>query len=144
MEGSACVVLDVQDVSSMSYTIRKPTVLFPELYSAGVVGNSDFEYMTEQEYDSIKDINAKGAFLMGQVMGNYMIEKEIKEHILNVTSSSALCPAWTPYQMLKWAVRGFTLELTDKLLPHGIVVNTIALESVATEMLNKKKTKNFI
>lgn len=54
-----------------------------------------------------------------------------------MTSSSALRPAWTPYQMSKWAVRGLTLGLADALLPHGIVVNAIAPGPVATPMLGK-------
>ena len=78
-----------------------------------------FLNMTEKEYESIMDINAKGTFFMSQAVGRYMIEKSIKGHILNITSSSALRPAWTAYEMSKWAVKGFTLGLADALLPYG-------------------------
>ena len=105
--------------------------------SAGLVSHHDFFYMSEKEYDSIMDVNAKGTYFMSQAVGKYMIENKIKGHILNVTSSSALRPAWTPYQMSKWAVRGLTLGLADALLPHGIVVNPIAPGPVATPMLGK-------
>ena len=93
--------------------------------------------MTEAEYDSIMDINAKGTYFMSQAVGKHMIEKKVRGHILNVASSSALRPAWTPYQMSKWAVRGLTLGLADVLLPYGIVVNAIAPGPVATPMLGK-------
>lgn len=105
--------------------------------SAGVVSHSDFFHMTEEEYDIIMNINARGTFFMSQAVGNFMIEKKTKGHILNVSSSSSLRPAWTPYQMSKWAVKGMTLGLADMLLPYGIIVNAIAPRPVATPMLGK-------
>ncbi len=127
----------------MPEKVKTAAAMFPEnridilVNSAGVVSHSDFLDMSEQEYDSIMDINAKGTFFMSQAAAKYMIENRIKGHILNVTSSSALRPAWTPYQMSKWAVRGLTLGTADKLLPYGIVVNAIAPGPTATPMLGK-------
>lgn len=127
----------------MPEKVKAAAAMFPEnridilVNSAGVVSRSDFLDMSESEYDSIMDINAKGTFFMSQAVARYMIENQIKGHILNVTSSSALRPAWTPYQMSKWAVRGLTLGIADKLLPHGIVVNAIAPGPTATPMLGK-------
>ncbi len=129
----------------MPEKLKTAAAMFPEnridilVNSAGVVSHSDFLDMSEQEYDSIMDINAKGTFFMSQAAAKYMIENRIKGHILNVTSSSALRPAWTPYQMSKWAVRGFTLGAADKLLPYGIVVNAIAPGPTATPMLGKNE-----
>lgn len=83
------------------------------------------------------DTNVKGTFFVSQAVGNYMIENRIKGHILNISSSSALRPAWGPYQISKWAIRGFTLGLAEKLQPYGIVVNAIAPGQTATPMLGK-------
>lgn len=131
------------DVKSMPDKVRCAAAKFPEnridilVNSAGLVAHTDFCQMTEEEYDSIMDVNAKGTYFMSQAVSHFMIEKKTKGHILNVTSSSALRPAWTPYQMSKWAVRGLTLGLADLLLPYGIVVNAIAPGPVATPMLGK-------
>lgn len=65
-----------------------------------------------------------------------MIKNKIRGHILNVSSASALRPAWTPYQISKWGIRGFTLGLADTLLPFGIVVNAIGPGPTATHMLD--------
>lgn len=111
--------------------------------SAGIVAKHSFREITEKEYDTIMDTNAKGTFFMSQAVGEYMIKNKIKGHILNITSSSALRPAWTPYQMSKWAVRGFTLGLADVLLPYGIIVNAIAPGPVATPMLDKKEGESI-
>ena len=137
------IVIDVKDVKSMPEKVRTAAAMFPEnridilVNSAGVLNCSDFLDMPESEYDSIMDINAKGTFFMSQAVARFMIENRIKGHILNVTSSSALRPAWTPYQMSKWAVRGLTLGMAERLLPYGIVVNAIAPGPTATPMLDK-------
>lgn len=137
----ATMVLNVLSISDINAKIDQALSIFGRIdilvNSAGVLVHQKFLEIDEKEYDRVMDINAKGTFFMTQAIGNYMIEHNIKGHILNITSSSALRPAWTPYQMSKWAVRGFTLGAADKLLPYGIIVNAIAPGPVATEMLGK-------
>ena len=141
--GANGLLIDVRDTEHLPDKVKEAEALFEEnridilVNSAGVVVKHDFWGIDEKEYDRIMDTNAKGTFFMSQAVGKAMIEKQIKGHILNVTSSSALRPAWTPYQMSKWAVRGLTLGLADTLLPYGIVVNAIAPGPTATPMLGK-------
>lgn len=133
------IIINVKDVDSLPYKIKEAADIFGKIdvlvNAAGLVAHHKFLEMTEEEYDSIMNVNAKGTYFMSQAVAKYMIENHIKGHILNVTSSSALRPAWTPYQMSKWAVRGFTLGAADYLLPYGIIVNAIAPGPVATSML---------
>lgn len=139
------IVLDVLDIELMADRVRSAAEKFPEnridilVNSAGLNGRLKFEYMTEDEYDRIMDVNVKGTYFMSQAVSQFMIEKKIKGHILNVASSSALRPAHSPYCISKWAVRGMTLGMADVLLPHGIVVNAIAPGPVATLMLGKQE-----
>jgi 3-oxoacyl-[acyl-carrier protein] reductase len=139
------IILNVLDVTTIPGKIASAAERFSEkridilVNAAGVLNRSDFFDTTEEEYDSIMGVNAKGTYFMCQAISKFMIENKIKGHILNVTSASALRPAWTPYQMSKWAVRGFTLGLADTLLPHGIIVNAIAPGPVATPMLGKQE-----
>lgn len=143
MGGGKGLLIDVRDTEHLPDKVKEAEALFEEnridilVNSAGVVVKHDFWGIDEKEYDGIMDTNAKGTFFMSQAVGKAMIEKQVKGHILNVTSSSALRPAWTPYQMSKWAVRGLTLGLADTLLPYGIVVNAIAPGPTATPMLGK-------
>lgn len=137
------ITIDVLDICSLPEKVIAASNLFPEgridilVNSAGILNHTDFLEMSEEEYDRIMDINAKGTFFMSQAVAKHMIENHVKGHILNVSSSSSLRPAWSPYQMSKWAVRGLTLGMADRLLPYGIVVNAIAPGPVATPMLNK-------
>lgn len=143
-EKSKYIILNVLDITQIPNKVQEAAEKFGGsridilVNSAGVVSHSDFFEMSEEEYDTVMDINTKGTFFMGQAVSKYMIEKNIKGHILNISSASALRPAWTPYQISKWAVRGLTLGMADMLLPYGIVVNAIGPGPVATPMLNKQ------
>lgn len=103
--------------------------------AAGIAAHHSFEAINEEEYDSIMSTNLKAAFFMSQYICKLMIENRCKGHILNISSSSALRPAWTPYQISKWGMRGFTLGLADIMIKHGIVVNAIAPGPTATKMM---------
>ena len=139
------VVLNILDVEKLRDKIEEATNLFEEnridilVNSAGIMNKSDFWNISFEEYDKVMNINVKGTFFMCQEISKIMIKKGIKGHILNISSSSALRPAWTPYQMSKWTVRGFTLGLADTLIPYGIIVNAIAPGPTATPMLEKKE-----
>ena len=109
----------------------------------GVNGNFKFGEISEYEYNRVMDINLRGSYFLCQSMGNYMIKNKIKGHILNISSSSAVRPAWTPYQISKWAIKGMTLGFADKLLPYGIIVNAIAPGPVATSMLGIEEGGNI-
>ena len=118
------IVLNLSDIDTIPDTVKRASGLFEDnridilVNSAGVLFHEDFWNISEEQYDSIMDINVKGTYFMCQAVGKYMIENKIRGHILNVSSSSALRPAWTPYQMSKWAIRGFTMGLADTLLPY--------------------------
>lgn len=137
------------EVSDIPGKIRTAAEMFRDnridilVNSAGILNSSSFFNTTEEEYDKLMDINVKGTYFMCQAMGQYMIKHHIQGHILNVSSSSALRPAWTPYQISKWSIRGFTLGLADTLLPYGIIVNAIAPGPVAASMLGKKEGDNL-
>lgn len=84
------IVIDVTDVDSMPEKVRFAADMSSTgridilVNSAGLVSHSDFYHMTEEEYDSIMDVNAKGTYFMSQAVGKMMIEKKIKGHILKV------------------------------------------------------------
>lgn len=140
-------ILDVSDVVAVN---RQVTDIVNKLghidilvNSAGVVGGTSFNKVTEEEYDRIMDINVKGTFFVSQVVSDHMISNGIKGHILNISSAASIRPAWMPYQMSKWTIKGFTMGLADTLLPYGIIVNAIAPGPVATPMLNKNENDSI-
>lgn len=143
------IILDVRNTNVLYDKVKEAALLFEEnridilVNSAGVISKNDFWNISEEEYDMIMDINAKGTFFMCQAVAKFMIEKNIKGHILNISSSSALRPAWTPYEISKWAIKGFTPGLADTLIKHGIIVNAIGPGPTATPMLGKSGADNI-
>lgn len=141
--------MDIGDTSSIEDGIYKAIGLFPEkridilINSAGVHGEWDFNNPDEDFFDKVMDINVKGMYFVSNIVARHMIENKVKGHILNISSSSALRPAWTPYQISKWAVNGITRGLADYLLPYGIVVNGLAPGPTVTEMVKKDGDNNL-
>lgn len=115
--------------------------------SAGIHSTNpiqDYFSFSEEEYDKILEINLKGIFFFTREVANYMIKNKIKGHILNISSSTALEPAWSPYRLSKWALNGFTKGLADRLLEYGIIVNGIAPGSTATRLLNYEEGQSIM
>ena len=137
------MVINLKDVKALPERVDEAVKLFGHIdilvNSAGANVHRDFFQISEEDFDNVLDVNIKGAFFMSQAVADYMIKHEIRGHILNITSSSALRPAKAPYAISKWALRGFTVGLADRLLPHGIIVNAIAPGPVATPMLGKSE-----
>lgn len=133
------VVLDVTDVASIDDAIQCAWSVHGKIdilvYSAGVHGSDHFGSVSEATWDAVINTNLKGMYFVDQAVSNLMIKNNISGHILNVGSASCAKPGWTPYEISKSAVRSLTLGFADKLIKHGIVVNSIAPGPVATSML---------
>lgn len=102
--------------------------------NAGILGGH-ITNATEDEYDKVLNTNLRGVFFLSKVMAEYMKEHSIQGNILNIASSSGVCPANSAYCVSKWGVRGLTEGFARSLAPLGIVVNGIAPGPTATPML---------
>lgn len=139
------LAIDVTDVAAMDDRISVAARLFPEMpgidilvNSAGVsAGGEGFESVTEEAWDKVLDTNLKGAYFMTQAVSRHMIARNLHGHVLNISSSSALRNAKTPYEISKWGMKGMTLGLAEALISEGIIVNAIAPGPTATAMLGK-------
>lgn len=138
------IAIDVTNVASMGEKILAASELFPEMpgidilvNSAGVSAGESFGLVSEGAWDRVLDTNLKGSYFMTQAVSRHMIARKLRGHVLNVSSSSALRNAKTPYEISKWGVKGMTLGLAEELIGDGIVVNAIAPGPTATAMLGK-------
>lgn len=91
--------------------------------------------VTENEFDQIHDINAKGMFFGCQAAAKDMISRDVSGSIVNTASISSTHAQKRQilYDSTKGAIRmitrGAALELSD----HGIRVNAVAPGHIATE-----------
>ncbi|WP_455665410.1 SDR family NAD(P)-dependent oxidoreductase [Phocaeicola sp.] len=131
--------LELNKVETFKTKVREASHFFGSIdilvNSAGVFSTKNiFINVEENEYDNIMSINLRGTYFITQTIANYMIDKQIKGHILMVSSQSALEPAWSPYRLSKCALNGITKGIAQQLLTHGIIVNGIGPGPTATAM----------
>lgn len=139
------VSFDLNDIKNIHHFIEKSVSVFGKIdilvNSAGVHSTKslhDYFDVDEKEFDTIMAVNLKSTFFVSQAVAKYMVDNKIKGHILNISSSVQNEPAWSPYRLSKWGIKGLTSELAEKLLPYGIIVNAIAPGSTATNLLGVK------
>lgn len=101
--------------------------------SAGVhTEDADFWSLTPDEFDHVMGVNLRGTFFATRAAARVMNEGG---HILLVGSSRGSEPAWSPYGISKWGIRGMTLGLAKQLASKGISVNSIAPGATATHLI---------
>ncbi len=148
-KGMSYIKLDLSHVHTIADAVNQLINSIPEhkidilVNSAGFHGEWDFDNITETDFDKVMDVNVKGTYFITNYIARHMIKNKIKGHILNISSSSSLRPAWTPYQISKWAVNGMTKGFADYLLPYGIIVNAIAPGPTATAMVKSDGDENI-
>ena len=137
------IVMDYSKLNEIDTQFRKAISIFGQIdifiSSAGVhTENVDFWTMSPQEFERVINIDLSGTYFACQAAARYMKERNIKGHILLISSSRGSEPAWSPYGISKWGINGFTKGLAQYLTPYGIIVNAIAPGSTATPLIGYK------
>jgi NAD(P)-dependent dehydrogenase (short-subunit alcohol dehydrogenase family) len=91
--------------------------------------------MSEEEWDRVMDVNAKGVFLTTRALVPRLIEAE-SGRIVNVSSivGQSGFPLVIQYVASKFAVTGMTQSLAKELAPHDVTVNSIHPGILETEL----------
>ena len=107
--------------------------------SAGILQNSDFLDVTEQDFDQIIRVNLKGPLLVGQAFARQLIVQGRGGTIVNLSSVGAVlaAPFQAAYNISKGGVAQLTRVMALSLAPHGIRVNAIGPGTIGTEMTNE-------
>ena len=133
------ITMDVSDVNSLenkfSDAVKYVGSRIDILINNAGIGGGHIKFTTEEEFDKIINTNLKGAFFLSKVVANYMKDNEINGNILNIASVSGIRPAVSAYMLSKSGIISLTKGLAKLLVPHGIVVNSIAPGATATPMV---------
>ena len=139
-----CDVSSTDDVELLIESVISQHGRIDTLVSvAGINKRMKAERYTIDEYDSITDINAKGAWIIAQAVGRKMIPQG-SGSIINISSVSSLRAglAAGAYSAAKAAVNQFSMCAAMEAAPYGVRVNVVAPGAVETPGLNASVGKN--
>ena len=110
--------------------------------NAGITRDATLAKMTEEQFDTVLQVNLKGVFNCAQAVMPFMIEAGYGR-IVNTSSVVALYGNFgqTNYVATKSAVIGMTKVWARELGRKGITVNAVAPGFIATEMVNSVPEK---
>lgn len=106
--------------------------------NAGINSPAPYQQLTEEQFDKVFAVNAKGAFFMTQMALPRMRDGG---RIINISSFASRRASPSPYtlsySMAKGALDAMTVALAGDLGKRGITVNTLAPATVETD-INRK------
>ena len=135
-------VADVRDIHALDrmveVTVEKWGRVDCLVNNAGIVKDAQFKNMTEEQFDSVIDINLKGVFNCTKAVVNTMIAQE-SGVILNASSIVGLYCNFgqTNYAASKFGVIGMVKTWARELGRKGIRANAVCPGFVATSIIDK-------
>lgn len=111
---------------------------------AGIMRRADILEVTPELWDSVFDINVKGAFLCSQAAARSMQHKGRGGCIINIGSVNAqiVFGESAAYCSSKGALHAMTRSMALALAPDGIRVNTVAPGAIADTALEPERWNN--
>jgi NAD(P)-dependent dehydrogenase (short-subunit alcohol dehydrogenase family) len=103
--------------------------------NAGIGRDKSIRKMTEEDWDTVLNVNLKGVFLCSKAAADYMIEQKYGR-MINISSRAWL--GWygqTNYAASKGGVVSLTRTLAIELGKHNITANCIAPGLIETPLL---------
>ncbi len=105
--------------------------------NAGVTRDNLLFKLSEEEWDTVIDVNLKSVFLCSRAAQRAMVPARAGK-IVNLSSRSARgARGQANYAAAKAGIQGLTATLAAELGPFGINVNAVAPGYVATEMTDR-------
>jgi glucose 1-dehydrogenase len=102
--------------------------------NAGIEKRGEFCEVSEQDYDTVLDINLKGVFFLTQAFVRRLRDSKLPGRIINISSvhEDMAFPHFSTYCAAKGGLRMLTRDLAVELGPLGITINNIAPGAIAT------------
>jgi 3-oxoacyl-[acyl-carrier protein] reductase len=118
-------------VERIAAELGEPAVL---VNNAGITRDALLFKMTDEDWDTVIDVNLRGPFLMARAVQKYMTGQKWGR-IVNISSSSGLGNrGQANYSATKAGLEGFTKTLAKELGKFGITANAVAPHFIATDM----------
>ena len=130
------LVLDVTDSQAVTRELSARTPFQILVNNAGMNRPKELVQLTDDDIDTVIDLNVKAAFYVTRVVTKMMLAAGLPGSIINVSSQMGLVgsPRRTLYCATKHALEGMTKALAWELGPAKIRVNTVCPTFIETEM----------
>jgi glucose 1-dehydrogenase len=102
--------------------------------NAGLERGADFWDVTEQDYDTVLNVNLKGPFFVTQAFVKHRMQAKSGGKVINISSvhEELPFPHFTSYCASKGGIKMMTRNLSIELAPLGITINSIAPGAIET------------
>lgn len=145
---TAVVAGDVADTETVAEAIEAAEELgglYGLVNNAGI--NPYYHGVTEtplSEWDEVFRVNLLGATVFARAVGRALVEARDGGRIVNLSSIAGLTglPNIGPYNASKAALDALTRTMAVELGPHGVLCNSVAPGTIATEMVDGLMTAN--
>jgi NAD(P)-dependent dehydrogenase (short-subunit alcohol dehydrogenase family) len=136
--GSAdTAVCDVTDTSAFRAVLASRPAYDIFLNNAGMNRPQPFQEVSEENFDTVMNLNVRAAFFAAQAVAQGMIASGVKGTIINMSSQMGHVGGIkrSVYCASKFALEGMTKAAALDLAPHGIRINTICPTFIETPMV---------
>lgn len=112
--------------------------------NAGITKDKLLMALSDDDFNSVLDVNLKGCFHMMRATLKYMLKKKYGR-IVNIASVSGILgnPGQANYSASKAAIVGLTKSAAREYATKGITINAIAPGFIATDMTGKMSRKTI-
>ncbi|MCG8562246.1 MAG: SDR family oxidoreductase [Hyphomicrobiales bacterium] len=133
---AAVMTLDVLDTDAARAAILEAGPFDILVNNAGTNIPKTLSDMTRADYDTVMDLNVRGAYFVAQAVADGLIAAGKPGAIVNLSSQMGHVGGAkrTVYCASKFAVEGFNKAMAIELAPHGIRVNAICPTFIVTPM----------
>lgn len=139
-ENAIAVYSDATSLSDMDSLAEKVGETFGKLdvlfVNAGLGRFVPLEAMTEDVYDEMLDLNAKGPYFVVQKLAPLMPEGSAVVLTTSIANVKGM-PMISAYSAAKAALRSLARTLAAELLPRGVRVNAVSPGPIATNIALK-------
>ena len=143
-KNSLVIKLDISNKKSIKNAIKQIMKKYGRIdilvNNAGINKPTDFENVTEKDWDKILNTNLKGTFMLSQMIFPIM-KKQKYGRIINMSSVSGQYggPRTVHYAVSKAGLISLGQCLARFGAPYNITVNNVAPGIISTEMIKKER-----
>ncbi|MDF2986367.1 MAG: 3-oxoacyl-(acyl-carrier-protein) reductase [Eubacterium sp.] len=148
----AATVGDVRSAEDIKVMMAKAVDTFGGvdilINNAGITRDKPMAMMSEDDWDTVLDINLKGTFLCTKAASKLMIKKRYGR-IINISSVAGAYgnPGQANYSASKGGMIALTKTTAKELAPRGVTCNAVTpglIESDMTEILPEELKKKYL